>query len=1039
MKLIRKSSLHRRQKDATIHCEIELCEVAGSPGRFLVNLRQGRTGEEWRESTRTPQPVDWQTAETLFELALVERAAQGFSEPAAEPQPQPSAPLAPAPSATPAPAAPQRELDAVATALLQQLAAGSWKTLDQQHRNRVIWRLGERRVRQAVPAMVGLLEQGDAMQDYCLAWAIGRCGDRGAAVAMQELRQRGRSDAVRRIALQAWLMLADDDAMQAHAAGLLADWPAILRQAWEQQDEQSLLSLANSNGHDAWRSLSKADWLEQLHQVALCQPMARRILLSHLKRLPLAAGTFRAVRHIYKAAEMACDAELFGLLQQRFDTDVHTATGQWIYVRRNYTRFAEEAARPDSQVAYGQRTRDYLRRRGWRTLRRLGEAADPDYIPMALGVLGAMDDSSAGQPHARNGRAYDAYSFWLVFNRMLRAGGHWRSNRAGTAWYLPAPVQADDQDRQEAFPALWDAQPQALLALLQQSRCGGVHEFAARALADNQAFCTALPLDTVRELLRSPYLSTARFAFQVARRRFEGGVPPTDWLLLLIQSTLPDATQYALDCIARDPLHYAADPLLVAAIACAPLEGVRRQGRMLCQVAASLPDQAPAIVMQLLDWLDNCADIDDAAQSVPAIGADLQWLIENPLRAAAAAAPYDRLLQLLVHPLAAVRLLACQWLMLHAAPAAMLPGAKLATLLQDSDSAVRGAAVSLFGRLPDHVLAAQTELIIAFATHADASVRRAIDAVIQRLAAAEPAFRQALLEGLLDAVFRSETGAGMHRDAVDWICGPLKDEAQLADSALLKRLLAARSKGALLLGARLLPAFRHDQFDVADWAAFGRNPTASVRQWAFAAFRADPQRVRSQMEAALRIFDSRFDDSREFAAAFFSEACTRDDWNPLLLVNLCDHQDPAAQRFGRAMITRHFDVGDVTELLDKLSQHPSANMQLFVSAWLESACAGDLAKLQRLEPYFLNVLSQVNRGRVVKGRVQAFLRAQAELSSDIAAFVARVFARQVVTVAIADKAQYIEGLRAIQHRYPELPAAITIHTPAPIAARGSKP
>ncbi|WP_374585794.1 hypothetical protein [Pseudoduganella sp.] len=1036
MKLIRKTSLVRRQKDASIHCEIELCEAAGSPGRFLVNLRQGRTGEEWRESTRTPQPVDWQTAETLFELALVERAAQGFSEPATEPPAQEPANAALAATPAPAPPAPARALDGAAIALLQKLEAGSWKTLDQQHRNRVIWRLGERRVRQAVPAMVDLLERGDAMQDYCLAWAIGRCGDRGAAVAMDQLRQRGGSDAVRRIALQAWLLLADDAALQAHAASLVADWPAAVRQAWEQQDEQLLLSLAD--GSEAWRSLAKPDWLEQLQQVALCQPMARRILLSHLKRLPLRAGTFRAVRHIYKAAEMACDAELFGILQQRFETDVHTATGRWIYVRRGYTEFAVEGARPDSQVAYGVRTRDYLRRRGWRTLRRLGESADPDYIPMALGVLAALDDSQAAQAHVRGGRAYDAYSFWLVFNRMLRAGGHWRSNRAGTAWYQPAPIQADER-RQEAFPHLWDAHPQALLALLQQSRCGGVHDFAARALADNREFCAALPLDTLRELLRSPYQQTARFAFQVARSRFEGGVPPTDWLLLLLQCTLPEATQYALDCIVRDPLHYAADPLLVAAIACAPLDSVRRQGRMLCQVASTLPGQAPAIVIQLLDWLDNCADLDDAPHTVAAIGADLQWLIENPLRTAAAAAPYERLLQLLAHPLPAVRMLACHWLMLHAAPATMLPGARLAVLLQDTDSGVRGAAVNLFGRLPDHVLAAQAELITAFATHADASVRRAIDSVIQRLAAGDAAFRQALLEGLLDAVFRSETGDGMHADLVAWISGPLKDEPQLADTALLQRLLAARSKGALLLGARLLPAFRPAQFDVAAWAAFGRNPTASVRQWAFAAYRADPQRVRSQMEAALRIFDSRFDDSREFAAAFFSEACTRDDWTPLLLVNLCDHQDPAAQRFGRAMITRHFDVGDVTELLDKLSQHPSANMQLFVSSWLESACAGDLARLQRLEPYFLNVLSQVNRGRVVKGRVQAFLRAQAELSADIAAFVARLFARQVVTVAIADKAQYIEGLRAIQHRYPELPAAITIHTPAAIAARGSKP
>jgi len=46
----------------------------GMPDRYLVNLRQGRMGEEWRETTRTPQPVDLATAEALFHLAVTERA-----------------------------------------------------------------------------------------------------------------------------------------------------------------------------------------------------------------------------------------------------------------------------------------------------------------------------------------------------------------------------------------------------------------------------------------------------------------------------------------------------------------------------------------------------------------------------------------------------------------------------------------------------------------------------------------------------------------------------------------------------------------------------------------------------------------------------------------------------------------------------------------------------------------------------------------------------------------------------------------------------
>jgi len=75
------------------------------------------------------------------------------------------------------------------------------------------------------------------------------------------------------------------------------------------------------------------------------------------------------------------------------------------------------------------------------------------------------------------------------------------------------------------------------------------------------------------------------------------------------------------------------------------------------------------------------------------------------------------------------------------------------------------------------------------------------------------------------------------------------------------------------------------------------------------------------------------------------------------------------------------------------------------------------------------VLSQVNRGRIVRNRGQDFLGAQAMLSEEIGGFMAQLFARQVVTMAIGDKARYIEALRAIQQRYPLLPAVLTIQAP----------
>ncbi|MDM5181896.1 hypothetical protein PO883_32490 [Massilia sp. DJPM01] len=1025
MRLIRTTRLVRRQKHSVVECEIDLCELPDGDERYLVNVRQGRSGDEWRDATRTPQPVGLATAEHLFAQLLAERQAQGFTDAAALPLARldDSAPVAP-------PTAERRAADAV---LLGRLDPGVWRRLKDQQRTRTAWRIGERRLAAAVPLMVGLIGRGTSALDYCLAWAIGRCGDAGATQAMLELTARGSSDAVRRIARQAWLQLAGDAALAQNAAQLTGDWPARLREAWAARDEEAIAQLCARP--DQWTSLSLSDWLEQLDQVALADPLARAILLAQLRQLPLRAGTFRAVRHLYKAAEMRDDGELFGLLQQRFDTTAAQTSSTYVRIDRKWVPYAEMAARPDSTVAYSTRTRAYLRLRGWRTLRRLGQDNDPAFVTMALGALMAMDDADAGQPYTREGRyfmranrTYDTYSHWTMFNRLLRSHGAWTGNRSGSSWFQVGPI-VPANGREEAFPALWDARPTALLLLMQRSRCEGVHAFAARALSGNAAFCERITLDELGALLRSPYSETASFAFQLCRQRFADGVPDTRWLLLLLQSSLPEARTFALECISRAPDHYCADALLVATLACSPDEAVRRHGRMLCQCALALPGQADAIVLLLLDWLDNCGDLDQAEMVVPAIAADLVWLLDRPLHTAAALAPYARLLALLAHRLASVRIAAGEWLLRHAEPAGAIPPATLAALLQEADAGVRAVGIKLFSALPEHLLADQALLFAVFCTHPDPDVRRAIDGALQRIAPNDATFRATLLPLLLDTLFHSEPADGVHADLIAWILGPLNSGADHLDRALLVRLLAARSKGAQLLGAQMLPRFANTQFSVAEWAQFGRNENASVRRWACAAFTEHAALVRTQMEAALRLLDSSWDDTRAFAREFFSKQCGTEDWNPSLLVSLCDHLDPEVQRFGRTMLTTHFDVADVTEYMLKLSQHPSANMQLFVSGWLASASAGDLSKLERLEPYFLNVLSQVNRGRVVKNRVLDFLRAQAQASEAIAAFVARLFARQVLTVAIADKAQYIEGLRAIQERFPALPAVMTIEPP----------
>jgi hypothetical protein len=58
--------------------------------------------------------------------------------------------------------------------------------------------------------------------------------------------------------------------------------------------------------------------------------------------------------------------------------------------------------------------------------------------------------------------------------------------------------------------------------------------------------------------------------------------------------------------------------------------------------------------------------------------------------------------------------------------------------------------------------------------------------VLQRIAPADPAFRDAVFPLLIDCLFRSESAEGVHADVAAWIAGPFKDIGEAKDA--VKRL-----------------------------------------------------------------------------------------------------------------------------------------------------------------------------------------------------------------------------------------------------------
>ena len=116
----------------------------------------------------------------------------------------------------------------------------------------------------------------------------------------------------------------------------------------------------------------------------------------------------------------------------------------------------------------------------------------------------------------------------------------------------------------------------------------------------------------------------------------------------------------------------------------------------------------------------------------------------------------------------------------------------------------------------------------------------------------------------------------------------------------------------------------------------------------------------------------------------------------------------------------------VSEYLLKFSEHPTTDMQLFASQYLEDYAARNITRLQELMPYFTRVLAQVNRARVAKERIFAFLNSEAINSEAAAKLVIEVLTRQSASIAIGDKAQALATLLKIHQLYPQLTVPITV-------------
>jgi predicted DNA-binding WGR domain protein len=1038
MKIVCQTKLQFKEGNSDKVYEVDLCE-AGE--KYFVNFRYGRRGAELKEGTKTTAPVDLAEAEKIFQKLVDEKTRKGYhvvgeSANAAE-KPKAAAPKI-------------FDEDARKNAILDKLRDAKAKSNPKIER--IVWRAGELKIAEAAPFIASLIGTAKELRDYCCAWSLGFCGDRAMLPALEKLAEHP-AEFVSRIAREAILKIADERTRESFCETALGELSEALKNPAKAGTPESFeIALREEIQKQKSGALVV---LSRIYEID--NSITRPVLLKLLSEVPFKPRFFKAVRQIFKTAEYRRDAEVFGIIAKRFETEsagFYSSPwgGDQIYRfneeqnRYESIRVKAELKKENSRLAYGDKTKDYFRRRTWRTLRRMGEIGDPDYVKMAVGALLAFSDADARE--IRTSTIYDYYhtgtwswqnpkiteihwdkfSPYLLFNHLLYENSPRYEHRTGSRGFRTAggynPGDPAPDVREEAFPKLWEAQPVGLLHLLAESACLPVHEFAVKALRECREFTEKLDVKAILMLLERPYEVTNRFGFELAAARFDVLDPNVELAVAVALCNNPEARDQAFRWIEAKRSAFVKNERAMLKLLTAVHQDTRRFAGKLLQTTNYAAGEAQNLIALLISALLAFDETRQAAASD--LGEAVFQSFGKELRNLNLAVVGD----LLSHPLVEVQIFGGKILVNHETRAENLPNDLIDSLINSPFEQIRGLGIKLFGQLPDENLLKREQTILSFLTHELADVHHAIRPTVANLSAKYPRFRENLVNAIFIELLRPEKAEGVHARLLETLRA-VPEWTRFADFELTKLLIGAESApeaneiGGLILQTRA-DEWR-DRLTLEEIIDFTNHEILAIRQssWQIAEKRVDA--LREEVSRLIRALDAKWADSREFWREFFRTRLTEKELTPEILVAISDSVKDETQKFGRDLLLHYFRSENGAEYLIKLSEHPSVQMQFFATNYLENHAADSPEKLAWLAPYFIRVLSLVNRSRASKDRVLRFLETEALKNETAARIAAGILARQSATIAIGDKAAMIETMLKIRRRFPEMDLPIKIN------------
>ncbi|WP_042505667.1 WGR domain-containing protein [Algibacter lectus] len=1011
MKIQQQKKLYFTEGKSDKVYEVDLCESGGD--LFVVNFRYGRRGATLREGTKTVFPVDYEDALSIFNKLVESKEKKGYSES----------------GSVSIPVKQNTAREDTILKYLEQAIAGTysrdWKV------SKIILRCAELNIKLASPLIARFISSNDEFEQYASIYTLCVLEDDIHVDSIYDVfKNENFSNKSGRVAVAYCLKYGNDNVKKEIQNKILNTLPSELGN----HVKHPRLFYAALKDYFLKEENIDASVLYYVYLYSDIENSGREELYQFLESIPLKVNTFKSVRYIYRVANLLDDYQFLGLLSKRIGVSTPGYTSNYIYIGQQWTSVDIEKKKENPSVAFSSKTRKYFNKNTYSLVYKLSKTNIPCYLDYVVAMLVSLNDKtdrnasnvqynyiydSVERRYITERRIFPRYHEFTALMYVLY-GNSTLLNRDNTKWFYSEDIKLEDLERAEILPEVWNSNPEKVLYVLSHAKSEEAVFFALRIIKEKKNILDSLLLDDLQRLVSHYHPKVLEVILESIKDKYKNVQPEDAIMLALLSSKNERAIELGLGWLnfyERD--YFSRDKVVIGLL----LTGEVKVIDYLKTLYGSIPKYNFILNLNALSGLFQSHSIYTEAYLL-----EVNNLIGNTTFGSLLSdVSLEEINKLASSNSVTNKLFAANLAKHNKIETFLLFKDSIDKYINSDDARLRQVGIELLSQFPDHFLLENSKKISGFCFSEYEEVRTAIQPTIERLVNLDTDFKTSLFNSLLIVLIEAEKYDGLHANCYSLLTENYKHYLNDISHEFMFKLVLSHYEYAQKLG---LPLFKQhidlNTLPVEKLVSLGNSDIFEIRKMLQDYFQLHIPKINYELEKALLIFNSSWQDIIDWACDYFERSIEEKNWTVNMLLYACDHTKNEVQAFGRKMITAHFREEKGLPLLIKLQEHPTKDMQFFVTNYLETYAKDSPDVILKLETYFKTSLFNINTHRSTKTRIYAFLEQESVKSKVVAEMTVRLINSILGTKTIKDRSNNIDVLLSIYDVFPEIEVPLLI-------------